>query len=115
MFKDDSETAGIDIDILTKVSAGLTGAEIEQVALAARRREILDGRRVALGAIVLAIKALRSGGTPTMDFSELTPDEKRTIVSILRGYEDVSISDIGRALGVSRQMAHKYVKEQSNG
>ena len=114
-LKDDRETAGIDIDILTKVSAGLTGAEIEQVALAARRREILDGRRVALGAIVLAIKALRSGGTPTMDFSELTPDEKRTIVSILRGYEDVSISDIGRALGVSRQMAHKYVKEQSNG
>lgn len=114
-LKDDRDTAAKDIEILTKVSAGLTGAEIEQVALAARRREVLDGERVALGSIVLAVDALRAGGTPTMDLAELSPEEKRAIVKILRTEEGISIADIGRALGVSRQMAHKYVKEQSDG
>lgn len=114
-LKDDRDTAAKDIEILTKVSVGLTGAEIEQVALAARRREVLDGERVTLGSIVLAVDALRAGGTPTMDLAELSPEEKRAIVKILRTEEGISIADIGRALGVSRQMAHKYVKEHSDG
>ena len=50
-----------------------------------------------------------------MDGVDLTADEKRKIVHLLRPLEGVSIADIGRVLGVSRQMAHKYVKEQSDG
>tara|TARA_R110002110_G_scaffold68080_4_gene184727 strand:- start:34248 stop:35393 length:1146 start_codon:yes stop_codon:yes gene_type:complete len=114
-LRDDRKTAEQDISILTKLSEGMTGAEIEQVALAARRRQVLDGIQVSLGSIVLAIDGLRSGGTPTMDGVDLTADEKRKIVHLLRPLEGVSIADIGRALGVSRQMAHKYVKEQSDG
>ena len=114
-LKDERETAADDIAILAEMSAGMTGAEIEQVALAARRREVLDGRQVSLGAIVLAVDALRSGGTPTLDAQDLSADEKRKIVRLLRPLEGVSVAEIGRAIGVSRQMAHKYVKELSDG
>jgi len=107
----------IDYDnkIFSQLSEGLSGAEIEQVALAVKRRSVLDGKVASMSAIILGINELKAGRTPTLDRGEISPEEKKQVIYLLTEKTDVSAAEIGRILGISRQMVHKYLKARENG
>ena len=101
--------------VLAQVSEGLSGAEIELIAYAARRREVLDGSFPDTSSLLLAIDAVRGGGTVSIAPGPITAEKKREVVRILIEHGIHSGAEIGRALGVSRQMGHKYLKEYGDG
>lgn len=101
--------------ILAKVSAGLSGADIENVALGARRRAALGHTKPSLAQILLAVSASQAGNPRLLDSRELTTADKKTLTIQLHERGGISAGDIGDIIGVSRQMVYKYLKESTNG
>jgi len=101
--------------VLAKVSAGLSGADIENIALAARRRAVLGNMQPSLAQIVLAVSASQAGSPRLLDNRELTTLDKKTLTVLLHEKAGISPADICGIIGVSRQMVYKYLKEAANG
>ena len=101
--------------ILARVSQGLNGADIENIALAARRRAILGKEEPSLAQIILAIRASHAGSPRLLDNREITTAGKKAVAVLLYETGEVSQSEISRIVGVSRQMVHRYLKEGSDG
>ncbi|MFV1642661.1 AAA family ATPase [Phaeobacter sp. JH20_41] len=101
--------------LLARVSDGLNGADIENIALAARRRAILSNRATSLAHILLAVGASRTGSPRLLDNRELDTSDKKTLTLLLQDKGGISQSDIAKIVGVSRQMVHRYLKETLNG
>ncbi|EXL07916.1 AAA family ATPase [Aquamicrobium defluvii] len=104
-----------DAAILAVVSKGLNGADIENIALAARRRAILGNQEPSLAEILLAVRASRAGSPRLLDNRELTTADKKALTALLHETGGVSQAEISRIVGVSRQMVHRYLKEASDG
>lgn len=113
LFQDDAAAAS-DALLLAKLSDGLSGADIQSLSLAARRRAILRGEAPGLANLILAVTAPSKGGRQLPDGRDLTSDERRHIARQLSG-ADAQVNDIARILGVSRQMVHRYLKESDDG
>ncbi len=99
-----------DAETLARLSEGLTGADIQNISLSARRRAVLDGTDLNLTNILLAILSSRKGSPALLDARKLTSDDKRKLAITLRDRAGVSVTDVARLVGVSRQMAHRYLK-----
>lgn len=108
---EDNKSHEQDAQILGALSEGLTGSDIQTLALATRRRAILNGGLPSLRHLILAM--VDSGGKAGRlpDARELTPDERRRVAVAVNQFAEASQSDISRILGVSRQMVHRYLKE----
>lgn len=104
-----------DARLLAKVSDGLNGADIENVALAARRRAILSNQDSNLAQILLAVGASRTGRPRLLDNREMDTAEKKTLTRLLHDKGNISQSNIAKIVGVSRQMVHRYLKETPDG
>lgn len=104
-----------DAAILARVSDGLNGADIENIALAARRRAILGNQEPSLAEILLAVRASRAGSPRLLDNRELTTADKKALTALLHSMGEVSQAEISRIVGVSRQMVHRYLKEATDG
>jgi MoxR-like ATPase len=111
----DAEGYDESVRLLARVSAGLSGADIENVALAARRRALIGGREVSLGQIVLSVADSRAGNPRLPDARELTSEDRRRLALLLDSAGGLSQAEIARVAGVSRQMIHKYRKEAADG
>lgn len=109
------ETHQDEAKLLARVAEGLNGADIENIALAARRREILSKREASLPRIILAVGASRAGSPSLFDSSELDTADKKALTNLLHEKGGISQSEIGKIVGVSRQMVHRYLKEELNG
>lgn len=114
LFEGD-ESRKNDAHLLARVSDGLNGADIENIALASRRRAILSNQNTNLGSILLAVAASRTGSPKLLDNRELDTTDKKTLTWLLHDKGGVSQSEIGKIVGVSRQMVHRYLKEALNG
>ncbi|MXY33096.1 MAG: ATP-binding protein [Boseongicola sp. SB0676_bin_33] len=101
--------------LLARVSDGLSGADIENTALAARRRAILSNQEPNLAQILLAVGASRTGSARLLDNRELVTAERRTLTRLLHEKGGISQSEIGGIVGVSRQMVHRYLRESLDG
>jgi len=99
-----------DAKTLARLSDGLTGADIQNISLSARRRAVLDGTDLNLTNILLAILSSHKGSPSLLDARKLTSDDKRNLAVTLHDRAEVSVTDIARLIGVSRQMAHRYLK-----
>lgn len=110
-----NETHRDEARLLAQVSDGLNGADIENIALAARRRAILSNREVDLAHILLASGASRTGSPRLLDGRELSTDEKKGLTRLLSEKSGLSQAEIGKIVGVSRQMVHRYLKEALDG
>ncbi|WP_367194475.1 AAA family ATPase [Amorphus sp. 3PC139-8] len=110
-----NEKRNKDAQILAHVSQGLNGADIENLALAVRRRSILGKEEPSLAQIILAIRASHSGSPRLLDNREITTADKKVVASLLHETGNVSQSDIARIVGVSRQMVHRYLNEETDG
>lgn len=113
LFVDDTAAAA-DALLLAKLSAGLSGADIQNLSLAARRRAILSDAPPNLANLILAITAPSKSGRQLPDGRDLTSDERRHIARQLSGVE-AQVNDIARIVGVTRQMVHRYLKEAGDG
>ena len=69
--------------LLARISDGLSGADIENIALAARRRSIIRSQEPSLSQILFAVSASRSGSPRLLDDRELDSTEKKKLASIL--------------------------------
>ena len=101
--------------ILSRVSVGLSGADIENISLAARRRAILGNTEPSLAQILLAVHSSHAGSPRLLDNRELTTADKKALTLLLDGKGEIRQSDISRIVGVSRQMINRYLKEAADG
>lgn len=114
LFEGDTAHKG-DASLLARVSDSLNGADIENIALAARRRTILAGQSPGLAQILLAVRDSRAGSPRLLDGRSLGTADKKNLTALLHEKGDVSQADIARIVGVSRQMVHRYLKEATDG
>lgn len=113
LFQNTAENRDVS-ELLGKVSSGLSGADIENLSLAARRRAILSGQEFSVGHIILAVNASKAGNLRFPDVREFDSDDRKRLASILIEDGGTAAPEIARILGVSRQMVYKYLKEGSD-
>lgn len=101
--------------LLARVSDKLNGADIENISLAARRRAILNNQDPSLVQILLSIEASHTGTSRLLNKRELDTADKKTLTRLLHDKGDISKAEIGKILGVSRQMVHRYLTETCDG
>lgn len=104
-----------DAELLGKFSAGLSGADIENIALAVRRRSILDGEEPSMAHVLLAVTSSKSGSPNLLEKRALSHDDRRSLAVMLHRDGKLEVTAIARIVGVSRQMAHRYLKEANDG
>jgi len=97
-------------DILSNISDGLSGADIETVSLTARRHALLDKRDLDLGSVALAVMNLKVGTPGMPQRSPLEPDQKKQLAIALHQKPNLNGADIARLLGVTRQAVYQYLK-----
>lgn len=102
-------------DLLARVSDGLNGADIENIALAARRRSILGNQEPSLAQILLAVHSSHAGNPRLLDNRELDTTDKKALTRFLHEKGGVRQAEIASVVGVSRQMVHRYLKEANDG
>ncbi|RAK57255.1 AAA family ATPase [Phenylobacterium deserti] len=100
--------------LLSSISDGLSGADIQTIAYAARRHAALsDNRRIDEAAVVEAI--LRSSfGAPSLPSREGVSQERRRDIAIKLAALGFNAPKIGSLLGVSRQWALKMTRENDD-
>ena len=101
--------------LLARVSEGLNGADIESIALFARRRAILSRQDFNLAQILLSASTSRSGNPQLSNKRELDTADKKSLARLLHELGGISQTEIGQIVGVSRQMVHRYLKVAFNG
>lgn len=96
------------ISVLARMSNGISGAEIEQYALAARRRSVLDSSPLDMASLggELLNKQIDHRG----DASTRSSDLKRRLAHYLVNECGLAQSEAARFLGVSRQAVSAYLK-----
>ena len=114
-FLSNEDTSERDAQLLSARSDGLSGADIENIALALRRRAILDGHEPGLARLLLAVAASRPGSPELVDVQELSPSDKRALAQALHERAALKVKEIAEIVGVSRQMVHRYLKEIGHG
>jgi MoxR-like ATPase len=104
-----------DSTLLGRLSEGLSGADIENISLAVRRRSILDGEEPPLAHVLLAVTSSRAGAPNLLERRGLSHEDRRSLAVLLHDQANLEVTNIARVVGVSRQMAHRYLKEASHG
>lgn len=104
-----------DADLLARLSDGLSGADIENIALAARRRAILDGTSPAIPHVLNAVISSKAGAPEYTHHGELTTEDKRRLALALHERAGLNVTDVAKVIGVSRQMTHRYLQELTHG
>lgn len=96
---------------LAKMSEGLSGSDIEVLALASRRRSIFDKRSIDVFPLVDAI-INSSQGKPSIPTTLPIPfARKQQIVKQLVSDYQLAKVKLSEVLGVSRQMIYKYLAD----
>lgn len=113
LFQDAEKPA--ESKLLARASDGLNGADIENIALAARRRSILGNQEPSLAQILLAVQSSRAGSPRLIDDRGLDTAEKKGLTVFLHDQAGVRIADIAEIVGASRQMVHRYLKGAGHG
>ena len=112
---EDNKKRNKEAKILATVSKGLSGSDIENICLAARRRAILSKTAIDLPKIILAVSGSRSGRTRLMDSGDLDTGDKKALIEFLYEIGNISQAEIGRIVGVARQSVSKHLKESRDG
>ncbi|WP_082451594.1 AAA family ATPase [Sphingomonas sp. Leaf30] len=113
LFRGDG-TRHAEAALLGKFSEGLTGADIENIAMSARRREVLEGAEPPLAQALLAVASSKAGAPSLIDRRSLSHDDRRALAALLQERIGLEVTNIAKIIGVSRQMAHRYLKEHSH-
>ncbi|MFP3341466.1 ATP-binding protein [Halomonas sp. SIMBA_159] len=99
---------------LAAISDQLTGADIENISYASRRRSILSDKEINLPRLVEAVIKSSSSRILIPKNGDLNAHEKKSLSIELYSKYRVSQSDIGKLLFVSRQAVSNYLKGAKN-
>lgn len=97
--------------LLAQISEGLTGADIQNIALAARRQAVLEARPIDTGAVAWAVLEVTAGRRALPDRLGLNSVRKKAAALTLVRECGINQSETARLLGVSRQAVSAYLKE----
>lgn len=103
------DLAAAESDVLARASEGLTGCDIETMALTSRRRAILGEKPIDLQALLFAVLAAPPSGI-SIDGDAGT--RRKALALVLTKRFGVSQVDVGRMLGITRQTVHSYLKDE---
>ena len=109
LFEDDASSPFP--TLLASASEGLSGADIQTIALAARRQAVLEKHPIDTGAVAWAAYEAAAGRPTTLPRGHLTTEQKRTLALGLVREKKISQSDIARLINVTRQAVFGYMKE----
>lgn len=101
--------------LLARASAGLSGADIQTIALSARRQAVLEGHAIDTGAVAWAACEASAGRPASPPRGHLTSEQKRSLAIGLVRENSISQADVARLIGVTRQAVSGYLKEGSDG
>jgi hypothetical protein len=102
-------------DILAVIAEGLSGADIETIALTARRHALIENRKIDLGAVALAVVNTREGRHSLPQKDPLISEQKRQLAITLKDRGGVTGANIARLLDVTRQAVYLYLKQDGDG
>jgi hypothetical protein len=94
--------------VLSALSEGQSGADIEQRAFAARRRAALTS--LPIDSVAIAESMTLENHIISGTIHENTNEVRRRIARELVSNHDISQADVGRFLGISRQAVSSYLK-----
>ncbi|EGI6065972.1 AAA family ATPase [Salmonella enterica] len=97
--------------VLASISEGLSGADIENISLAARRKSVLGNTEINIPSVIQAVMESDNDNTALPTISGLSIVQKKRIVEILHHTHKFSQADIARFLNVSRQTVSSYLKD----
>lgn len=109
LYTDDP--AGPILGALTKISAGLSGADIESISIAARRSAILNNTELDVPSVILSVLRTQEGGTTTILQVKTSVAQRKEIAAILVKRYLLSTIEAAACLAVSRQSISSYLKE----
>lgn len=101
--------------LLASASEGLSGADIQTIALSARRQAVLEGHPIDTGAVAWAAFEASVGRPTPPPRGHLTSEQKRMLALGLVREKKVSQSDVARLINVTRQAVSTYLKEGGDG
>lgn len=110
---EDSPDHEREADVLSEMSAGISGADIENLAFTVRRQSLLQGSPISLATLAWAVYASRKGPL-YLPPQSLDADQKRKLANYLADLTHIKRMDIAEILGVSRQMVARYLKEATD-
>ena len=101
--------------LLAALSEGMSGADIENLALTARRQSVLEQKAFDLAAIGWAAMRSRDKTLRLPSRAGLAADEKKELARQLAALPKVKKGEIAELLGVSRQMVARYLRGDTHG
>lgn len=109
LFKDNGDESVL--EILSSISDGLTGADIESISLAFRRHSILSGEVLNVVSVIYSIMKNEESNSVVILSNKPDVNIKKEISKELHETYKISQAEIGRLLSVSRQTVSGYLKE----
>ncbi|WP_261906794.1 AAA family ATPase [Zymomonas mobilis] len=97
--------------LLSKISDGMSGADIQTIALSARRHSILENEAVDIAGVVWAVLQTVDNKLVLPDRNGVTGEQKKKM-SIFLAKKSINQTDIARLVSVSRQSVSAYLKEE---
>jgi MoxR-like ATPase len=111
-FLSGDETASPSAPVLATLSEGLSGADVEAIAIAARRQAVLGGRSVDPASAALAAVRTRAGRPTLPQRYPLRPDQRRELAAAC-GDLGLKAHETARLLGVTRQAVYRWRKGEA--
>ena len=100
--------------LFASISAGLTGADIEAISLAARRHALLDSKPLNIASVVLAVVESKGNKIVLPQSGDLNAFQKKTLAHELADASQLNGANISRLIGVTRQAVYNYLKQDGN-
>ena len=112
---DDDRKRSKEAKILTAVSEGFSGSNIENVALAVRHRATFVKAHIDLSKIILAAAGSRSSRTRLIEKVNFDTSDMKTLTEFPYDAKDIGQANITRTVGVTGQSVSKLLKEIKDG
>lgn len=96
---------------LAVISEGLSGADIETLAIASRRLAVLTDTEINIATVIQTIVESDSSNTAFPNIEEMTSSNKKKLIMLLHEAKIFTQTEIGHFLGLSRQTISSYLKE----
>lgn len=112
LYEDDPEHQRY-AHVLSAISEGMSGADIENLAFLVRRQSVLEDSTINSATIAWTVFASRQKSSCHPPQS-LGAEQKRRLAIALSDVTGVRMIEIAEFLGVSRQMVARYIKDHRN-
>lgn len=108
----DNEENKLKASVFSRMSAGLSGADIENLALAARRLAVLSDAKLSEAQLLWSVAQSHPPNIVLPGPEQLTSEQVRTIIYAASPLKGQSVNALADMLGVSPQIIYRRQKEE---